>query len=205
MADLTVEARDDEVLEAILFSTTVYSAQINKRASPRDRVLALSSMPETVLQAIAAAFCGFPHTAAPEILDGAPYEQYFGRDNYRHPDKGSKLDLTGLLVLVPIHLRIRFPGDDKVTSFCEPKKVVSTMGRLVDQIRNVTAHSYGVFTDSDAAFTQQISSELLDLLAHLAGHGSAAAFVASLGQPGLDELDQVLGGETPPATESETA
>jgi hypothetical protein len=165
-----------------------------KHPSPGARVAALSSMPETALQAIAAAFCGFPYTLAPEPIDDAPYDDFFGRPGYDHPVPGSKLELTGLLVLVPIHLQIHYPDDEVVNRVFDPRRLASIQGKLVAPLRGTISHSFGQFIDADGDFIEKTCNELLELIAHLGDFGSAAEFLESIGEPSLDELGQLLAG-----------
>jgi len=193
-SDLTAAAANGEVLEVVLFSSAIHMQNVLKHPSPGARVAALSSMPETALQAIAAAFCGFPYTLAPEPLDEAPYDEVFGRAGYKHPIPGSKLELTGLFVLVPIHLQIHYPNDEVVSRVFDLRRWASIQGKLVAPLRGTISHSFGQFNDADADFIEEICTELLELIAHLGNFGSKAAFLESIGEPSLDELGQLLAG-----------
>lgn len=155
---LTVLAGDPRHENLLIFLVSAFIEKARRLTSPTAKVKALATVPEAIMQAIAAARCNIIYTSAPELDRSLPYAEFFaGPGEFRVPNAGTKLDLTALLVIVSAAIRDKFP--DSVLS--DRKKVAKIQSKLVQCVRNPYAHTEAVYNEQDAKYLIEVSDELL--------------------------------------------
>lgn len=193
---LTFRATQPDVRDLLLFSMSTYLNRVKKLEGPTARMRAVASLPESILQVLAAADCGIDFRKAPANLPVLDYNKFFGADNaFRLPEPGSKLDLTNLLVLVPTLLTHQLRPEHLPLTLCDPDRVRPLQQKLVHRLRNPSAHTIATFTSREADFIIDLCGEWLDAMAALAGYGRAASQPVTISAPTIDELTALLYGE----------
>ncbi|MBA8831714.1 MULTISPECIES: hypothetical protein [Rhizobium] len=158
---LTQRAYEHEIRTLILYAIELFLKRVRRSGSPGEQVRAAASIPESVLQAIAA-FLGIDPLRVPEKLPELDYQMYFGvRGEYRRPSSGEALDLTHLLVIVPAMLSARYPIMKDEISICDSAYVKPLHQSLVARMRNATAHTYSEMNEATANDFFDICSTLL--------------------------------------------
>jgi hypothetical protein len=192
---LTIRAAESDIYELLVFSISVYLARVRRLAAPSARVRAVASLPESILQALAAAHCGIDFRRAPERLPTLNYDCFFGAQNgFRLPSPGSKMELTSLLVVVPTVMADLISTERRSLALFDPKRVRPLQQKLVDSVRNANAHTVVDFSAKDADFLVSLCDEWLDGMALLAGYDRAASVPALLGVPNAEDLSNLLYG-----------
>jgi len=194
---LTVRAAESDIHELLVFSMFVYLNRVRQSAAHADLVQAIVSLPEAILQALAAAHCGIDFKNAPENLPALDYNRFFGaQSDFRLSRAGSKMELTSLLVVVPALMSYLLAPERRPADLCEPTKIRPLQQKLVDRLRNPSAHGYCDFTESDAKELVKLCTKWLNAMAVLAGHESAASLPVMLAEPSIESLSSLLyGGE----------
>ena len=159
---LARQAADPDVRRLLEYALRTYLGRVKRRGSPGEQVRAAGSVPESVLQALAAYF-GFDPLNFPDGLPGLDYQRFFnGQGRYREPQPGNRLDLTHLLVLVPAIAEARCAEFRDELQLCDPNFVRPLHQRLVARMRNATAHTYAEMDASVAEFFFKTCHVLLD-------------------------------------------
>ena len=194
---LTVRAAEPDIYDLLVFSISAYLDRVRRLASPAARVRAVASLPESILQALAAAQCGIDFRRSPECLPPLDYDRFFGAQNgFRPPTAGSKMELTSLLVVVPTLMADLLSPERRPPALCDPTRVRPLQQKLVDSVRNANAHTIADFSTKDADFLVDLCVEWLDGMALLAGYDRAASLPAMLAVPSVEDLSTLLyGGE----------
>jgi hypothetical protein len=198
---LTVRAAEPDIYDLLVFSMSIYLGRVRRLAAPAARVRAVASLPESILQAFAAAQCGIDFRRAPERLPTLDYNRFFGaQDGFRLPNPGSKMELTSLLVVVPTLMADLIAPERRPPALCDPARVCPLQQKLVDRLRNPNAHTFADFSVQEADFLVNLCVEWLDAMACLAGYQGAASLPAMLAAPTAKDLSTLLyGGEDQPA------
>jgi hypothetical protein len=159
---LARRAEDPDVRRLLVYSLSAFLNRVRRAASPGGRVRIAASMPESVLQAVAASM-GIDPLRAPSELPDLDYQRFFGGlGEYRPPVAGAPLDLTHLLVVVPSLLSLRMPKLAEELSMCDPAYVRPLHQKLVARMRNATAHTYSEIDGRSADWFLGVCRGLLD-------------------------------------------
>jgi hypothetical protein len=198
---LTARAAEPDVYDLLVFSMSTYLGRVKRLAAPAARVRAVASLPESILQAFAAAQCGIDFRKAPDHLPTLDYDRFFGaKDSFRLPNPGSKMELVSLLVVVPTLMSDLLAPGRRPPALCDPALVCPLQQKLVDRLRNPNAHTVADFSLQDADFLVNLCAEWLDAMARLAGYEGAASLPAMVAAPSAKDLSILLyGGEDQPA------
>ncbi len=144
------QANNTDVQNLILYAISRYLGRIQQSGSLGEQVRAAGSIPESLLQAMAASL-GVDPLKAPNNLPDLDYQSFFGGvEDYRRPAVGAALDLTQLLVIVPTILSdqcVKFK--DEIT-ICDPAFVKPLHQTLIARMRNATAHTYSEMDEKQA-------------------------------------------------------
>ena len=152
---LTRRASENEVRHVLLFMMEGLIRATPQLLEPAAKVQALVNLPETILQTLAAGFCGIDFSNAPSDFPAADYDAYFGgRGPFRIPRKGDKLNLGHLIVIVPALLAERQTSGAKLLK--DAKQMKPLQQKLSDTIRNASSHTYSSFLKEDAQFLQEL-------------------------------------------------
>ncbi|WLB53902.1 hypothetical protein [Bradyrhizobium japonicum] len=190
---LTARASDQSVYEVTLFSMLRYLDQQRGTKDPSARLRAIASLPESILQLLCVGHCRIDFSHAPSSFPDVQFDRFFGgREEFRLPPAGKKMDLTDLLVIVPAILASYRPTDRAVSDVCRPERIVPLHQTMVSRIRNPTAHTYADMTEKDVAMITDTCTSWLDLAADLAGHESGQEFLRSISIPDADEVEAFL-------------
>lgn len=159
---LTRQASDRDTQRLLEFAFRIFLTRTKGSGSPAEKVRVAGSIPESILQALAAYLQIDPLNVPDEIPD-LDYQKYFGNlGKYRRPVPGDRLDLTHLLVIVPALLDNFYVELRDEISLCDESFVKPLHQRLVVQIRNATAHTYYEMTEADAEYFFNICDTLLE-------------------------------------------
>ncbi|WP_145962680.1 hypothetical protein [Rhizobium phaseoli] len=188
---LTVLTGDPLHEKLLIFLVSAFIEKARRLSSPTAKVKALATVPEAIMQAIAAARCNIRYTSAPELDPSLPYADFFaGPGKFRVPEVGTKLDLTALLVVVSA--AIRGKGPDTILS--DQTKVARIQSKLVQHVRNPYAHTEAVYDEQDAKYLIEVSDDLMT--AWKAGASvQTTANPLSEGAPTANDLSGLLYGD----------
>lgn len=149
---LVRQATDPDVRRLLEYALRVFLDRVRRFGSPGEQVRAAGSVPESILQSLAA-YLGLNPLSVPSELPDLDYQRFFGNlGEYRRPVPGSRLDLTHLLVIVPALLEKRCADFVDEIYLCDENFVRPLHQRLVTQMRNATAHTYAEMDDKAASF-----------------------------------------------------
>jgi hypothetical protein len=196
---MTARAAEPDIHELLLFSMSTYLARTRRLTAAAAKVQALANIPESILQALAAAYCGIDFRCAPASLPQLNYARFFGgQEDFRLPVPGRKMELTSLLVIVPTLLADIVASEHKPPALCDPVRVRPLQHKLVDRLRNVDAHTYADFSERDARLLTDLCAEWLEAMALLAGFGTTSGLPVNCNAPSVESLSVLLyGGEEP--------
>lgn len=188
---LTVRAHEPNVERLLLGALAAYIDKAKRLQSPSTVVKALATVPEAIMQSIAAARCGINFAAIPELDPATPFQTYFaGPGNFVAPQPGKKLDLTALLVIVPSFLASSEPR----TVLSDREYVLSLQSKLVTQVRNVVAHTSATFEKKDADYLTGVSEQLLAAW-RMGSDAGGAPWSSSDNRPTHASLSHLLYGD----------
>ncbi|MCD4660402.1 hypothetical protein [Agrobacterium sp.] len=155
---LTVRAHDPNVEKLLLGAITAFVEKTKRLSSPTTVVKALATIPEAILQSIAAARCSIDFTSVRELGSTTPFQNFFaGPGEFIVPYPGKKLDLTALLVIVPSLLA----ESETETILSDKAYIIKLQSKLVTQVRNVVAHTSATFEKKDALYLTEVTEQLL--------------------------------------------
>jgi hypothetical protein len=195
---LTTRAAEPDIYDLLVFSMTIYLRRVQRLPAPAARVRAVASIPESILQALAAAYCGIDFREAPEQLPALDYDRFFGgRGDFRLPTPESKMELTSLLVIVPALLANLLAPEQRPPALCDSSRICTLQQKVVDRLRNPNAHTFADFSVDEANFLVSLCVEWLDAMVSLASYHRVALIPAMLMVPGAHELSNLLYGEEP--------
>jgi len=190
---LTVQAANPDVFLLLEFALSSYVRRATAIKSPADRVRRLLMVPEAVLQALAARFCGINYASPPETLPTGPdYDAFFeGRETFRY-EGGRKLEMTALLVIVPAILSHANPT--RLPDLVDPKFVRPLHQRLVVRLRNPMAHTDANLSPSESEYYQNLCYQFVQAMAVLGRGQQAVDMTVEVGQPSLEAIEAFLLG-----------
>ena len=191
---LTQRAADPDIQMLILYVIGHFLDRTRSNGSPGERVRAASSVPESLLQAMAAQL-GINPLNAPAELPAADYQSYFGGSlgDYRKPAEGKPLDLTHLLVIVPALIAMKHADFRDEIRVCDQAYCKPLHQTLVATLRNATAHTYTEIDEKTAKFFFAVCDTFMTDAKAVWFHGGSAG---SWDDPGRHELADVLAGRT---------
>jgi hypothetical protein len=193
---LTYRAGELDLRDFLLFSMSTYLKRVRSLKGTAERIGLVASLPESILQAIAAAYCGIDFRKAPANLPSLDYNKYFGMKHaFRLPEPGGKLDLTDLIVLVPAVLAYSLPAEDQPPALCEPSSIRPLQQKLVERLRNTSSHTIAAFRSKDAEFIEEVCDSWLNALAALAGYKCTNSQPMAVLAPTVDTFSSLIYGE----------
>ena len=193
---LTVKAADPDIYDLLLFSMSTYLCRARQIVAPTARLHAVASLPESILQALAAARCNIDFRRAPEQLPDLEYDRFFREDSaFKKPEPGRKMELASLLVVVATIIAQNITPEGQLAALCDPVRVRCLQQTLVDRLRNPVAHTYADFSMKEADFILDLCADWLDAMAILAGYPNAASIPAIVSTPTVDDLSNLLYGD----------
>lgn len=190
---LTRLAADADARACLLFMIKSHVDRARSLPQPASRIAQLVNIPEAILQALAAGFCGIDYALPPEQLPAADYDAFFdGQATFVCPPPGTKMTLTSLLVVVPAILSRR--PESGAAAFADKGRMRSLQQRLVIRLRNPASHTLAAFDEADAALLTDLCDEWLDAWATLDGLDGASSVVGLADAPTADALADMLYG-----------
>ena len=195
---LTVRAAERDIQELLIFSISTYierTQRLNKAAI----IEALTTIPESIMQALAARFCKFDFRHAPAAFPDLEYGRFFwGTEAFKLPAPGSKIGLSSLLVIVPTILAGTTQLEVRLGQECEPTVIRPLHQKYVDLIRNPGSHGKVYFKGTDKAdYLIGLCRKWIETMSKLAGYDGSASLPIICTMPTVQNLSELLygGGE----------